>query len=77
MKSTRNNATYKTFYPGSIREMLHNVEQYIENGVFCNDVVDLIVAAASKCLPTEPVHFPKCSRQNPCCQSDFTSTMYP
>ena len=45
-----NNATYKTFYHGSIREMLHNAEQYIENGVFCNDVVDLIVAAASKCL---------------------------
>ena len=30
--------------------MLHNTEQYIENGVFCNDVVDLIVAALSKCL---------------------------
>ena len=30
--------------------MLHNAEQYIKNGVFCNDVVDLIVAAASKCL---------------------------
>ena len=30
--------------------MLHNEEQYIKNGVFCNDVVDLIVAAASKCL---------------------------
>ena len=45
-----NNATYKTFYHGSIREILHNAEQYIKNGVFCNDVVDLIVAAASKCL---------------------------
>ena len=45
-----NNATYKTFYHGSIREMLNNAEQYIENGVFCNDVVDLIVAATSKCL---------------------------
>ena len=45
-----NNTTYKTFYHGSIREMLHNAEQYIKNGVFCNDVVDLIVAAASKCL---------------------------
>ena len=45
----KNNATYKTFYHGSIREMLHNAEQYIENGVFCNDIVDLIVAT-SKCL---------------------------
>ena len=45
-----NNTSYKTFYQGSIREMLHNAEQYIKNGVFCNDVVDLIVAATSKCL---------------------------
>ena len=30
--------------------MFHNTEQYIENGFFCNDVVDLIVAASSKCL---------------------------
>ena len=45
-----NNTIYKTFYQGTIREMLHNMEQYIENGVFCNDVVDLIVAALSKCL---------------------------
>ena len=45
-----NKPTYKAFYNGSMREMLHNTEQYIENGVFCNDVVDLIVAASSKCL---------------------------
>ena len=30
--------------------MLQNTEQYIKHGIFCDDVVDLIVAASSKCL---------------------------
>ena len=33
-----------------MREMLQNTEQYIKHQIFCNDVVDLIVAASSKCL---------------------------
>ena len=46
----QNKHLYITFYDGQIMSMLHSLDQYIVNGIFMHQVVDIAVLAAVNIL---------------------------
>ena len=45
-----NNQYYKRYYSGNLESMLHSLNNYIKDGVYSQQVVDIVVLAAAKCL---------------------------
>ena len=45
-----NNQYYNRYYSGNVEGMLRSLDNYINNGVYSQQVVDIVVLAAAKCL---------------------------
>ena len=45
-----NNQYYKRYYSGNLESMLRSLDNYIKYGVYSQQVVDIVVLAAAKCL---------------------------
>ena len=45
-----NNQYYRRFYCGEIEEMLATLDKYLTKGVYAQQIVDIVVLAAAKCL---------------------------
>ena len=45
-----NNQYYKRYYSGNLESMLRSLDNYIKHGVYSQQVVDIVVLAAAKCL---------------------------
>ena len=52
-----NNQYYKRYYSGNVESMLRSLDNYIKDGVYSQQVVDIVVLAAAKCLS----FFPACT----------------
>ena len=45
-----NNEYYRRFFSGEIEEMLQTLDKYLNKGIYRQQIVDIVVLAAAKCL---------------------------
>ena len=45
-----NNQYYRRFYHGEVEDMLETLEEYLTKGKYSQQIVDIVVLAAAKCL---------------------------